>query len=280
MSFGQGGGGPFGGPPRDGGGTAGGQSGPFGAFGPFGGAPRGPGDDGDRGPGGPFGGGGSSAARGRGRPGRPSALVLTIIAVAVLVGLFVVFTNVYTDVLWFSQLGFTEVFWTEVVAKAALFLIAGFLVSRRGSRLIADYGGVQKVAPVLAGTFLVAGLATLSLPGLAPFISEFLVLIGTFTRYPIAAIIASGALVLSAIYILWTYQRMMGGPPTLSDVRASSMRDLAGRELVVVVPLIALLIALGVYPKPLLDIVDPTPQTVDALMKLDLAAGVDVEIKV
>ena len=125
MSFGQGGGGPFGGPPRDGGGTAGGQSGPFGAFGPFGGAPRGPGDDGDRGPGGPFGGGGSSAARGRGRPGRPSALVLTIIAVAVLVGLFVVFTNVYTDVLWFSQLGFTEVFWTEVVAKAALFLIAG-----------------------------------------------------------------------------------------------------------------------------------------------------------
>ena len=125
MSFGQGGGGPFGGPPRDGGGTAGGQSGPFGAFGPFGGAPRGPGDDGDRGPGGPFGGGGSSAARGRGRPGRPSALVLTIIAVAVLVGLFVVFTNVYTDVLWFSQLGFTEVFWTEVLAKAALFLIAG-----------------------------------------------------------------------------------------------------------------------------------------------------------
>lgn len=123
MSFGQGGGGPFGGPPRDGGGTAGGQSGPFGAFGPFGGAPRGPGDDGDRGPGGPFGGGGSSAARGRGRPGRPSALVLTIIAVAVLVGLFVVFTNVYTDVLWFSQLGFTEVFWTEVVAKAALFLM-------------------------------------------------------------------------------------------------------------------------------------------------------------
>ncbi len=79
------------------------------------------------------------------------------------------------------------------LSTAALFLIAGFLVSRRGSRLIADYGGVQKVAPpVLAGTFLVAGLATLSLPGLAPpFISEFLVLIGTFTRYPVAAVLAS-----------------------------------------------------------------------------------------
>ena len=65
---------------------------------------------------------------------------------------------------------------------------------------------------MLAGTFLVAGLATLSLPGLAPFISEFLVLIGTFTRYLVGAAFASIALVLSAIYILWLYQRMMTGP--------------------------------------------------------------------
>ncbi|TFI19607.1 hypothetical protein E4A41_14475, partial [Micrococcus endophyticus] len=66
----------------------------------------------------------SAADRPRsGRPGRPSALVLTVIAVAILVGLFVLFTNVYTEVLWFSQLGFTEVFWTEVLAKAALFLL-------------------------------------------------------------------------------------------------------------------------------------------------------------
>ncbi|WP_238421026.1 NADH-quinone oxidoreductase subunit M [Gordonia sp. 'Campus'] len=147
------------------------------------------------------------------------------------------------------------------ISTAALFLIAGFLVSRRGSRLIADYGGVQKVAPVLAGTFLVAGLATLSLPGLAPFISEFLVLIGTFTRYPVAAVLACSALVLSAIYILWTYQRMMGGPPKLADVRSSSMRDLAGRELAVVAPLIALLLALGVYPKPMIDLIDPAVQS-------------------
>ena len=98
------------------------------------------------------------------------------------------------------------------ISTAALFLIAGFLVSRRGTRLINAYGGVQKVAPVLAGTFLVAGLATLSLPGLAPFISEFLVLIGTFTRYPVFAVFAATALVLSALYILWMYQRMMTGP--------------------------------------------------------------------
>ncbi|GJF14319.1 NADH-quinone oxidoreductase subunit M [Mycolicibacterium cyprinidarum] len=144
------------------------------------------------------------------------------------------------------------------ISTAALFLIAGFLVSRRGSRLIKDYGGVQKVAPVLAGTFLVSGLATLSLPGLAPFISEFLVLIGTFTRYPGFAVIASSALVLSAIYILWTYQRMMTGPVPEEFVKGKGkLTDLVPREIVVVAPLIALLLFLGVYPKPALDIINP-----------------------
>lgn len=140
------------------------------------------------------------------------------------------------------------------ISTAALFLIAGFLVSQHGSRLIASYGGVQKVAPVLAGTFLVAGLATLSLPGLAPFISEFLVLIGTFTRYPVLAVVAATALVLSAIYVLWMYQRMMTGPVRDGNER---LRDLVPRELAVVTPLIALLLVLGVYPKPALDVIDP-----------------------
>ena len=74
---------------------------------------------------------------------------------------------------------------------AALFLLVGFMATRRGSRLIADFGGVQKVAPVLAGLFLVAGLSSLALPGLSSFVSEFLVLAGTFTRYPWAAVIAT-----------------------------------------------------------------------------------------
>ncbi|MFV8169967.1 NADH-quinone oxidoreductase subunit M [Mycolicibacterium peregrinum] len=147
------------------------------------------------------------------------------------------------------------------ISTAALFLIAGFLVSRRGSRLIDSYGGVQKVAPVLAGTFLVAGLATLSLPGLAPFISEFLVLIGTFTRYPVVAVFAATALVLSAVYILWMYQRMMTGPvPEGLSGDAHRIRDLVPRELAVVVPLIALLLVLGIYPKPALDVINPAVQ--------------------
>ncbi|MBX7433646.1 NADH-quinone oxidoreductase subunit M [Mycobacterium sp. Y57] len=157
-----------------------------------------------------------------------------------------------------GQAGSTLYMVNHGISTAALFLIAGFLVSRRGTRLISAYGGVQKIAPVLAGTFLVAGLATLALPGLAPFISEFLVLIGTFTRYPVFGVVAAGALVLSAIYVLWMYQRMMTGPlpHDLAD-GSSRMRDLAPRELVVVAPLIALLLVLGFYPKPALDVIDP-----------------------
>ncbi len=143
------------------------------------------------------------------------------------------------------------------ISTAALMLVAGFLITRRGSRLIADYGGVQKVAPLLAGTFMIGGLATLSLPGLAPFVSEFLVLVGTFTRYPVLGIIATVGIVLAALYVLVLYQRTMTGP-----VKAGieGMKDLKVRELVVVAPLIALLLFLGVYPKPLTDVDQPRGQ--------------------
>jgi NADH-quinone oxidoreductase subunit M len=153
-----------------------------------------------------------------------------------------------------GQAGSTLYMVNHGISTAALFLIAGFLTSRRGTRAIAAFGGVQKVAPVMAGTFLVAGLATLSLPGLAPFISEFLVLIGTFTRYRVAAAVAVTALVLAAIYVLWLYQRMMTGPVADGNER---IRDLVGREVVVVAPLIALLLVLGIYPKPALDLINP-----------------------
>ncbi|QGV79140.1 NADH-quinone oxidoreductase subunit M [Streptomyces ficellus] len=153
-----------------------------------------------------------------------------------------------------GQSGATLYMVNHGISTAALMLVAGFLISRRGSRLIADYGGVQKVAPVLAGTFLIGGLATLSLPGLAPFVSEFLVLVGTFARYPVAGIVATTGIVLAALYTLVLYQRTMTGP-VKEEVRA--MPDLKARELVVVAPLIALLILLGVYPKPLTEIVDP-----------------------
>ena len=143
-------------------------------------------------------------------------------------------------------------------ATGALFLIAGFLVTRRGSHMINDYGGVQKVAPVLAGLFLIAGLAGLSLPGLNTFVSEFLVLVGTFTRYEAAAVLATLGIILAAIYILWMYQRTMTGP--VRD-EVANMPDLRPRELWAVGPLIALIIVLGIYPRPVLNIINPAVQS-------------------
>ncbi|MGW4161436.1 NADH-quinone oxidoreductase subunit M [Streptomyces sp. NPDC004788] len=156
-----------------------------------------------------------------------------------------------------GQSGATLYMVNHGVSTAALMLVAGFLISRRGSRLIGDYGGVQKVAPVLAGTFLIGGLATLSLPGLAPFVSEFLVLVGTFERYPVAGIVATTGIVLAALYVLVLYQRTMTGP-VKEEVR--KLPDLRPRELAVVAPLIAVLIFLGVFPKPLTDVVNPAVQ--------------------
>ncbi len=153
-----------------------------------------------------------------------------------------------------GQSGSTLYMLNHGLSTAAVFLIAGFLVTRRGSRLIADYGGVQKVAPILAGTFLVSAMATLSLPGLAPFISEFLVLLGTFNRYWLAGAFGVTALVLAAIYMLWLYQRVMTGPVAEGNEKIT---DLRLRELIVVAPLMALLFVLGVYPKPVLDIINP-----------------------
>lgn len=169
-----------------------------------------------------------------------------------------------------GQAGSTLYMVNHGISTAALFLIAGFLVSRRGSRAIAAFGGVQKIAPVLAGTFLIAGLATLSLPGLAPFVSEFLVFVGTYPRYQVAAVIATIALVLSALYILWLYQRMMGGtPPEPDDDPRTRITDLVPREIAVVAPLIALLVLLGVYPRPALDII--TPAVDDTLVSIDIS---------
>ncbi|MPZ61777.1 MAG: NADH-quinone oxidoreductase subunit M [Propionibacteriales bacterium] len=140
------------------------------------------------------------------------------------------------------------------LATGALFLVTGFLISRRGSKMISDFGGVESVAPVLAGAFLVAGLASLSLPGLAPFVSEFLVLAGTFSESIVTAVIAAFGIILAALYILIMYQRTMTGPlrPGLE-----ATRDLNLRESVALAPVLALIVVLGLFPKPALDVINP-----------------------
>ncbi|PRX99925.1 NADH-quinone oxidoreductase subunit M [Allonocardiopsis opalescens] len=146
------------------------------------------------------------------------------------------------------------------LSTGALFLIVGFLMLRRTERsqLIGDYTGVGRTAPLLAGTFLVAGLASLSLPGLSPFVSEFLVFMGTFTRYPVIAIIAALGVILAALYILWLYQRTMTGP---RPEGAAPFADLSPRELLAVGPLVALLVLLGLFPQPMLDVVNPAVES-------------------
>ncbi len=143
-------------------------------------------------------------------------------------------------------------------STAALFLIGAMLVARRGSKRIPDFGGWQRVTPGLAGVFLVAGLSGLALPGLSSFISEFLVLVGTFQRYKAAAIIATAGIILASLYVLLMYKRMMTGPkPEL----ATPVRDITLREKLVVAPLIAAFLVLGFYPKPALDMLNPAVAT-------------------
>jgi len=139
-------------------------------------------------------------------------------------------------------------------STGVLFLVVGLLIARGKSRNVADYGGAAKVAPKLAGVFLLAGLSALALPGMSTFVSEFLVLVGTFTRHKGLAVLATTGIILAAIYVLWLYQRTMQG--TVNE-KVRKFKDLNAREAFAVGPLIAIIIFLGVYPKPIIDIINP-----------------------
>ena len=142
-------------------------------------------------------------------------------------------------------------------STAALFLTAGWMISRRGSSVISQFGGLQRVTPILAWSFFFAGLSSLALPGLSSFISEFLVLVGTYTRYPVAAIIGTIGIIMAALYILIPVQRALHGPTTPGN---EGLPDLNKREIVAIAPVVAVIIALGFYPKPALDVINPAAQ--------------------
>lgn len=141
------------------------------------------------------------------------------------------------------------------VGTAALFLIVGYMAKRGGSQRIEDYGGWQRVTPVLAGGFLVAGLATLSLPGLSGFVPEFMVLVGTFSVSKIIGGLAVLGVILAALYILLPYQRVFTGPRP--DIQ---VKDLGAAEKTVVGVLTAGMLALGFLPGPVIDLVQPVAE--------------------
>jgi NADH-quinone oxidoreductase subunit M len=161
------------------------------------------------------------------------------------------------------------------ISTGMLFIVVGMLMARGGSRLISDYGGVAALAPVLAGMMLLAGLSSLALPGTNSFVSEFLVLIGSYPRQPVYTIIATAGIILAALYVLWVYQRIMQGPlrgaavvgdgpgaATAPEAATQRQRarfpDLSVLEVAVLAPLVALILLLGLYPQPVLTVITPS----------------------
>jgi len=136
-----------------------------------------------------------------------------------------------------------------------LFLIIGFIYERRGTWQTTELRGLQKVAPVMAGTFTVFMMANIGVPGLNGFVSEFLVLLGTFITHRWWAVVAVLGVIVSAIYLLWTYQQVFHGVPKAEDEKT---KDLSWPERLVLAPLIILIVFLGVFPKPALDRIDPS----------------------
>ena len=139
-------------------------------------------------------------------------------------------------------------------STAALFLVGGWMIERRKSTQIEDFGGLQRITPVMAWLFFIAGMSALALPGLSSFVSEFLVLVGTFTRYPAAAVIGTLGIVLAALYVLLLVQRSLHGPLKAGN---EETHDLVLREKIAIAPVIVALVLLGFYPKPAIHAINP-----------------------
>jgi NADH-quinone oxidoreductase subunit M len=143
------------------------------------------------------------------------------------------------------------------LTTGALFLLVGMIYERLHTREIGDMGGIWKPAPVLTGLFVAAMFAGIGLPGFSGFIGEFLSLVGAFIYDRPYAIVATFGVILAAVYMLWSFQRAFTGR-TRDTV--AKIKDVNLRELVVVVPLIGLSLFLGIYPKPVLERIEPAAQ--------------------
>jgi NADH-quinone oxidoreductase subunit M len=141
------------------------------------------------------------------------------------------------------------------LSTGALFLLVGWIYERRHTRRIAELHGLQKVAPWMAAVFTVVMLSSIGLPGLNGFVGEFLVLLGTFVTHRWWAVVGTTGVILAAVYMLWAYQRVFHGEPTGDN---ATMSDMNWRERGAILPLLALIVFLGVYPKPVLERIEPS----------------------
>ena len=141
------------------------------------------------------------------------------------------------------------------ISTGALFFLVGMLYERRHSRLVAAFGGIAKVVPLLAATLTVVSLSSIGLPGTNGFVGEFLVLVGVFRTHPVAATIAATGVIVAAMYLLGALQRVIYNP--LDKHENEKLLDLSPRELAVLIPLLAGIVWIGVYPKPILERMEP-----------------------
>ena len=146
------------------------------------------------------------------------------------------------------------------LTTGALFLLVGMIYERRHTREIAQFGGLAARMPIYAGIFLFIAFASIGLPGLNGFVGEFYILIGSFLSLPVYAILAATGVVLAAVYLLWAYQRMFTGPITVAENR--ELRDLRIGEVLILAPILALVLFLGIYPKPALDRIQPSVDSI------------------
>jgi NADH-quinone oxidoreductase subunit M len=144
------------------------------------------------------------------------------------------------------------------LSTGGLFLIVGVVYGRRHTRLIADFGGLWKQVPRFSVAFLIVMLSSVGLPGLNGFVGEFLILIGAFGVSAWMAAVGTLGIILGAVYMLWMFQRVMFGP--LENEANRTLTDLNRREIAVLVPLIAMIVVLGVYPAPFLSRMEPAVQ--------------------
>jgi NADH-quinone oxidoreductase subunit M len=151
------------------------------------------------------------------------------------------------------------------LSTGALFMLVGMLYDRRHTREIADYGGLARSVPWIAGFFLFVALSSIGLPGLNGFVGEFLILLGTFFAYRWWVVPAAFGIVLAAIYLLWAYQRVFHGEPAEEANR--TLPDMSWRELAMLAPLVVMITAVGVYPKPFLDRIEPSAAKIVRYLK-------------